>query len=185
MTNASVGRSGYSDREILNQIKQVADGDVAPPSREFDDVKNTVSVSTIQSRFGSYNNAVRKAGLEPWSEKTTKQDVIEQLQHISENGVAPGIKEFNDHDYTSSQQVIYTHFNGYPEAVKAAGLNRDGKYTKEEIISHLQRLGEDGEPPTQTDVNQDDAAPSVECVKNMFGEWEEAISESGFDNKGL
>lgn len=185
MTNTSVGRSGCNDEEILDQIRQVSDNGVAPSSREFDEAENTVSVSTIQSRFGSYNNAVREAGLEPWSEKTTEEDVIEQLQHISENGVAPGIQEFNDHHHTASQQVIYTHFDGYPEAVKAAGLTREGGYTKDEIIGHLQRVGENNTQPTQTDIKQDDDAPSIGCVKNMFGGWEKAISEAGFNNKNL
>lgn len=189
--NAAVEQAGFEPRQpgsppttrsdIIDQIIMLSDSDTAPSSREFDSHPDTVSRATVRYHFGGYNNAVREAGLEPHQENLTREDLIEQLQDISEDGSAPSIEVFHDHDDTASMQSIYTNFDGYSEAVEAAGLSRQSSYTDESVVEHLKRLGNGDSPPTQSVVNDCDDAPSVTHIKQRFGGWDEALSKAGFD----
>lgn len=84
---------------------------------------------------------------------------------------------------------IAARFGGWNKAVEAAGLvpydvndllkqrqPREGKYTKEELISILQHKAKElGRPPKKMEV------PEFREIKTMLGPWNTALRAAGLD----
>jgi len=56
---------GWSDDEILGHIERLADGDEPPTSEEFSADADAPAHRTAINHFGSWNEAVKAAGVEP------------------------------------------------------------------------------------------------------------------------
>jgi len=54
-------------------------------------------------------------------------------------------------------------------------------YSDEEIIEHIQRLADDGEPPTAATLDADPRAPCRRTVRNHFGRWSKGLKAAGFE----
>jgi len=48
-------------------------------------------------------------------------------------------------------------------------------YTDDEIREHIRRVADGDRPPTITDFNDDEQAPSATAAINHFGGWRDAI----------
>lgn len=56
-------------------------------------------------------------------------------------------------------------------------------YSDEEIIEHIQRLADDGEPPTAATLDADPRAPCRRTVRNHFGRWSKGLKAAGFESR--
>ena len=174
--------------KIIDQIRQLADGDEGPTSREFDEHPETFSKQAVQYHFGNWNTAVEAAGLDIKKHTdVTKAEIVEYLKQLADNGQAPRAHEFNDAPNTPTAGAVFTHFETWNDAVKAAGLkpNTRGRrgHSEEEIIEHIIRLADGDKPPTGKEFGADPDAPSVQTVRNKFGSWSEGLEAAGFDSR--
>lgn len=172
--------------EIKRDLNQLSENGTAPTAKTVDNHPDTVSVAQISAKFDSYNAAVEAAGLETRrTTGVTEDEVINDLQMLSEDGKAPTAEQFNQHPETPSVGVVIYRFGTWDEAVEAAGLEKNLRGSKnpskEEIKAHLQRIGGVGEPPKQVDVTNDDHAPSVTTIKTKFNGWGNALEAAGFE----
>lgn len=53
-------------------------------------------------------------------------------------------------------------------------------YSEEELLEWLQKLGEEGRPPMQTDLHDEPDAPHRETYRRRFDSWEQALEKAGF-----
>jgi hypothetical protein len=169
-----------SKEEIIADLQLLAEDGVAPKAETLDNHPETVNKGAVQSQFESYNAAVELADLRPQrASNVTDGQIIEEIQMLADDGQAPTAQEFQDHPETVSFGAAVDHFGSWNEAVTAAGFDPNTRGspspTKDEVISHLRRLGEDHKAPTQEEVTNDSEAPAVSTIKSLFGGWKEAL----------
>jgi hypothetical protein len=189
----------YSESEMLNHIQRLADGDDPPTRAEVDADPEAPASDTIHRNFeGGWKGAVKTAGFDvsDLSKRTgsnyahngpyTQSEIIEHIQRLSEDGVAPPVSEIKRDSDAPCASTVYNNFeNGWVEAVKQAGLEPKGKrpdkIDREDILNHIQRLAEDGIPPRTTEFDERDDTPSVTTARSKFDcGWPGIVRKAGF-----
>lgn len=198
--DTSLANPTYSDADIIDHIQRLADGDTPPTQAELRVDPEAPAASRIRRRFeDGWKGAVKAAGfdVDGLSGRTgdtrnnaseyTQTEIIDHIKRLSEDGVSPRMQDLNNDPDAPSHPTVYDNFeNGWIGAVKQAGLEpRQGKrpkeVSKEEIISHIQRLAEDGMPPTTTEFDARDDTPSLTTVRRKFDcGWPGIVEQAGF-----
>jgi hypothetical protein len=177
----------WSDAEIITHIQRLADGDDPPTQQEFNADTDAPSVPTVRRYFGSWNDAIEAAGYQPreghrgrkqWSDA----EIITHIQRLADGDNPPTRSEFTVDTDAPSAKTVERYFNSWNQAIQAAGLEPytpSQQYSETELITHIQRLATDGNPPTQSEFDADDDAPSVATVQNYFGTWSDGVEAAG------
>jgi hypothetical protein len=126
---SSTGRK-YRDDEIIMQLKNHFNKNSGISVTSFTADKKTCSVSTVALRFGSWENALRKAGIEPRI-KLTKEVVIKQLKECYARNGRIDKEIFNKDKETCSSSHVVRLFSGWNKALEEAGLKTRKKYVQE------------------------------------------------------
>lgn len=92
----------YSRKELIKEIKEISEkhfDSLAPPRDDFNKY-SSFSASTYERRFGTWNNALKEADIEP-NVKTNvcKDDLIDEFHRVSDvlfDGEAPLIEKWED-----------------------------------------------------------------------------------------
>lgn len=135
--------------------------------------------------FGTWNNALRSAGLPAAQERIQRTDdeLISDLKHKAEKlGRTPTAKEVDKDPNMASSSVYAKRFGGrWSSVVAAAGLEpiRKYSYSKEELVEALRRkIRELGHVPTLREMLDDPNMPSLGAYTRVFGSWVSALAEA-------
>jgi DNA-binding transcriptional regulator YiaG len=84
----------YSDEELLSELRRLADDLARPPRLADISNRSSVSTSTINRRFGSFNNALRAAGLDitkrhDQDPKYSREELLEHIRAITAESLTP------------------------------------------------------------------------------------------------
>ena len=116
----------YSDEELLSELRRLAD-DLARPPRVADmSNKSSVSTSTINRRFGSFNNALRAAGLDitkphDQDSKYSREELLEHIRAITaESLTPPSPDDMNAADETPAASTYQRRFGSWDRAKRLA-----------------------------------------------------------------
>lgn len=111
---------------LISDLKRVAELiDKSPNSDEYDQ-HGSFGTSTLETRFKSFNESKRLAGLSIGRERNiSKQDLINDLQKISEKiNKSPTSKEYEKHsDHTTA--TLQRNFGSFNRAKEKAGLTTE------------------------------------------------------------
>ncbi|MCY9186657.1 homing endonuclease associated repeat-containing protein [Bacillus halotolerans] len=142
----------YTEDELISELqKKAKELGRTPKMREIG------IAQTYINRFGSFNKALKAAGLTPNKMKTktyTEKELIEALQHkAKELGRLPKGREIKQ------WATIRNHFGSFHKGLEVAGLipnnTRKKPYTKESLIKILrQKANELGRAPKAKEVKQ-------------------------------
>ena len=140
----------------------------------------------IKKVFGSYENALIAAGMEPHRRYYSRRQLIEQLQRkAAKLGRSPKVSEITADTEMASIQTFRKEFGNYAKALKAAKLPPapQGKghcYTRAELITQLQgKFAETGVVPTTRDANEDSTMASANVFSRTFGSFKLALEAAG------
>ncbi|MCS7006626.1 MAG: hypothetical protein RMM28_04495 [Thermoleophilia bacterium] len=126
--------------------------------------------------------AAFRAGLR---RRYTDEEILDELRAAASRlGRSPTMREFAaDPETAVHPQTVIEHFGTWNAAKRAAGLVPRRFLTRDDLLAHLQRLGEElGRPPTARDLaERRPAVPSVSLYAHTFGSFAEALREAGFD----
>jgi len=169
-----------SDEELLDLIRdKYKETGKIPKSRMIPE--NGI----IRRRFGSWNNALEKAGLKPEYREYSKEELLEFIKSkFKELGRVPQRDEIPHFSY------IYKYFNSYEDAINASGLKEEReiqklqiienraekirKYSNEELIEIIRKKYEElGRVPTNKDVQQ------YATIIDRFSSWDDALGKIG------
>jgi len=175
----------YSDEELLEDIRAVADVVERSPSLQDYRDHGEIAVTTIIRRFDSWQDAVARAGFEPHNANTKipEADLLAELQRLAdEHGGRPTVETMNEHgEYWTS---TYKHrFGSWSAALAEAGFEpadarREPRISEAELIAELRRLANElGEPPTFEEMTERGAYASRTYV-DRFGSWSAALEEA-------
>jgi len=171
------------DDDLLDDLRRVAA--MVKPAGITKDLYNEHGrwcASTMQKRFGNWNEALQRAGIHPTHRVfIPSEDVIEDIKAVA---VAVGSTALSMSDYAThgkySGRVIYRNFTGWEEAVRAAGLSPAYKLPIEAtdelcfeaIEAAWQRVGRQ---PRQIDIQKPESSISEQTITRRFGSWRKAL----------
>lgn len=175
----------YTDEALLGEIGRVAELIHHPTISTTEFRKHSrVSPSTIQKRFGSWEQALCAAGLserfDSSNKEVSKEDIISELERVSN---LLGVKEFSREQFNANAKftdaVIRRAFGTWHKAMQAAGLSTNAlgkRYTDEECFENLLQVWSHyGRAPQHREMT---LAPSVVGPKAYtlrWGSWTKAL----------
>lgn len=147
---------------------------------------------TYTRRFGSWTQAIERAGLPSISEvgvdqpnRYSKSELVEEFQMVKQKiGKAPTTAEFRQHSNVTIE-TIQRHFGGMGQARAEAGMDPEPyqrrEYTDEELLDELRRVYEvTGNVPGKRAVKKH-CKHSTTTYRERFGTFTEALEAAGFD----
>lgn len=183
-------RHQLSDEELLSALRSLAEELGETPSKSQMQSQGAHSPSVYETRFGSWNEAIRAGGLEPNQRGTRgaigQEKLITDLRKFAaEFGGTPTMAEMDEQGPYHSRTYC-NRFGSWTAALEAAELDTGGhtateQPTEEELLGSLRSLADGPEqPPTYQEMNER-GAYSVRAYKTAFGSWNDAVREAGFE----
>lgn len=115
----------YSDEELLDQIRSLADGDTPPTVQEFENCPKTAGSTTVQRRFGSWNEGVDAAGYPPKKQTHSRRELLALLKRAASTGKVEEIKETVDSYDFPVKKTYDRHFGGLTVAAIRGSISID------------------------------------------------------------
>lgn len=113
----------YSDEDYLELLRECEEKHGKVTQRKFDDDDDFPSSGAVAKRFGSWNKAKQKAGIDASSGSYTDEELLEMLRKCKEkHGVCTASKFASDPDF-ASPETVQRRFDKWSDAKKDAGLN--------------------------------------------------------------
>ena len=171
----------YTRTELIRQLQAKAQElDKAPTTQQANDDPNMASAGVFARRFGSFENALKAAGISTrrTRAKYTRAELVQQLQVKAKALNRPPTQdEVNDDPEMASANTFTNEFGSLTKAIEAAGLKVRNKreYTDVELLESLKRkyLEMDflrtGKRPTNKDINSDAEMASARAYDVHFG----------------
>jgi sulfur relay (sulfurtransferase) DsrC/TusE family protein len=113
--------------------------------------------------------------------------LISRIQlYYKKHGKIPEFSDFQDHEI---DPLLYLYkYNSWVSALRSMGydvtelLDKNKRYTKAELIQYLKALANDlGRVPLIIDIDNKPNYPTSAPYRSMFGSWNNALIECGFD----
>ncbi len=180
----------YSDIELLDILRDKAKNlGRTPTSEDVDADLSMPSYTTYKLRFGSFQNAIKKAGLKPAARHYVQHSKDELLNMLREKtktiGRTPNSREIDLDPAMPSSKTFRYHFGSLKNAIKEAGLAQPEyrtciRYTEEKLLDMLkQKAKELGRVPTQDEMTSDREMPSFLTYVYRFGSFRSACKKAG------
>lgn len=169
-----------SEDELIQALVDLADRLDETPTVDQMDEKGEYWASTYRNHFGSWENALEKAGLERQPSHISKEDLISELMRLGDElGERPSREQMvNQGKYSTSP--YRRRFGSWTAALQEAGFDErsavgGSKIPDHELINDLQELSEYlGKVPTMDEMN-DLGNHSPNTYVQRFGSWTSAI----------
>lgn len=133
----------YTDNELLNYLKKFfLENGRTPEQNEFTDNNKYPYYSTYFNRFGSWNNAIKLAGLDiNYHASYTDNELLNYLrQFYNETGKIPTETDFKKNKKYPSYATYKKHFGGWQNALKLVELDVD-TIVKNGIVQNTYQKG--------------------------------------------
>ncbi|MFC5972062.1 homing endonuclease associated repeat-containing protein [Halomarina salina] len=178
--------SGISADELIEALCELAEEVGGTPTRTQMNEQGRYSGQPYYTKFGSWNDALKAAGMGPNHRNTVpEEELIEELRRVAEEVErVPRMADMDEHGRFSAS-AYHRRFGSWPAARKAAGLQQRTETTRkigrEALLSALVELAEDvGRPPSQEEMNQSGEYCHRPYYRE-FGTWGTALEAAGLD----
>lgn len=181
--------SNYSDENILDEIRRVAKKlNLKPLSVLAYDREGKVHSSTIRKRFGNWQQALKKAGLDEGfihtkNRKLTKEEIIDELKRVAKelNKSSFTANEFEQRSEMSrSSPAFYREFGSFKKAMEAANLIPpiiSKRYDDEERFENLLKVWTYyGRQPSYTEMKNYPSIVAPKAYVTRWGNWRNALN---------
>lgn len=165
-----------ADEELLESLRDLAKELGRPPTyTEMIKAEGYPHPCTYKNRFGSWENAKERAGLEK-ERGIVKSKLITDLKEAYRIlGHTPSYKEMEGLEDFASPRTYFKKFGSWKNAIKEAGLPQvKPGYSDKELKEHLSELTEELDRiPTFKDIWKAEIRgyPSPATFSNHFGNW--------------
>ncbi len=183
----------YDDQSLLDELRRVAALVNSPflTKRDFDKSSRVCS-GTVRQRFGGWQQALVKAGLENrYSQSAdalstirrrySDDEILEELRSVSKkiNGAPLTSDVFNDHAQMNAD-TIRRRFGGWSKALERARLtvpNRCKRYSDEDYFENLLTVWtQHGRQPKYYEMNAPPSSIPISAYEHKWGGWRKALS---------
>jgi 5-methylcytosine-specific restriction endonuclease McrA len=175
------------DKEtVLDEIRKLnksPNSSDPPKYKELEDFSG-ITHSQVQYRFGSWTEALEKAGIEPRNRNVTREELLNEIERLSEkhrDGKPPREKDVSKHsDY--SIRPYYSEFGTWNNALDESSIdsvNQNTNISKNELIEEIERVfNEDGVLTFEKFSEKSDYSKG--CYQRRFSTFGKAVKEAGF-----
>ncbi|WP_135666560.1 homing endonuclease associated repeat-containing protein [Halorhabdus rudnickae] len=174
---------------LLSELRRVAEEiGRTPTTRIMDDPEiDSPSSDPYKQRFGSFNGALREAGLEPNMEGSwgvSDATLLEEVERLSEElGHAPRQDDMDERG-TFASKTLEDRFGSWSEALLAADVDVSDRgivVSERVLIESLRDLGEEiGRAPSANEVREH-GEYALTTYHRRFESWIAALEKAGFD----
>lgn len=145
-------------RELIEHLQNLAEELGTSPVRADMERLGDRSSQTYVDRFGSWNNALKEAGLELNRRSSIgREELIDEVKKVHESlSKVPTLKETIEHGEFSKSGYL-NKFGSWQSALRASGLEPVFHHNveREDIVQDLKRVAEElGREPTLDDLNE-------------------------------
>lgn len=176
----------YSETQLLEHLRALNEELGHPPSTTDMETHGRFSRSVYYQRFGSWGDALEKAGLQASqsSSRIPTEQLEESLVDLTESlGHPPRTKDIKS-KAPHAVKTYRTRFGSLSAAVEAADIsprNIPYQHTRTELLDELEALADQlGHSPSTTDLRKHSDF-ALQTYLNRFESWENAIEEAGLD----
>ena len=177
----------YEDWQLLHWLKDFAEElGKTPTLQEIDNEPSMPPSDTYINYFGSYNNAVRKAGLKVNYKQYTEKELLNKLKKFADKlGRAPIKKEIKKNENMPDPVTYKRWFISYKNACKKVGYtytanNTHVGYSKNKLLNDLRKFAlQLGRTPTLTEVDENQEIASAGSYTYHFGNYSNACKKAG------
>ena len=176
----------HSEKEVkkvyIEELQRLADKLGRSPGLRDMHQHGNHSSKSYQNTFGSWNEALKQAGLEVNEEQNiAKSDLREEMECLADEvGRTPTSRDMAENGKYST--AIYLRaFGSWNDAVREVGLEptRERNVPREDLIGEIKRLAEKlGGPPTVAEMKRH-GCYGVSTCSNEFGTWNKALKAAG------
>jgi hypothetical protein len=177
-------RQPVTNEELVSDLKRVAEQVGGTPRRQDYEKHGNYGVSTIERRFGTWNEAVAAIGFEPNTAGTiiSNEELIADLRRVaSELDRTPFSAEYDERGKYHSDAIRDNI--GWNNALRELGLevNLRTDITDQELLTDVRRVAtEIGSTPTRSDYEHRGDYGSMTVIER-FGTWNNAVEAAGFE----
>lgn len=194
----AVARAGFEPHEpvtriptadLIDALEELADELGASPSSVQMNKHGRYGQRVYRDRFGSWDEALEAAGLEPLEDDSlqpvSSSELRAELQRLAEEiGDTPTSRQMDEQGAYSSE-AYRRHFGSWNSALEAIGHEPHHEFTPvstDELLTDLDRLSEElNRRPTATDAIEH-GVHGLATYQRRFGSWREAVEAAGFDS---
>ena len=181
-----------TDQQLIDALDTLAsDLGHTPTTRDMDD-HGQYTAGTYRERFGSWDRALKAAGLDSEQRDTpeilSKRALIIELESLkTELGQTPTTTDMNEHGQYSAQPYR-DRFGSWDAALEAAGFEPApqepaNKLSEQELLEEVNSLATElGRPPTTTDM-QTHGTYSPGTYLNRFESWDAVLAAAGLERR--
>jgi hypothetical protein len=183
----NTGNTELSDATLIENMRDFALALDRTPTQEAMTEEGPHAPSTYVNHFGTWNEAVRKAGLEPNTQgsKPSDQELIDELERVTTKlGKIPAQREF-ERESEMSISAYYNHFETWKAAIETSGLKEqydstsDFHISTEDLIAELKLLESTLDQAPTMNKMDDFGAYSERTYRRRFGSWSNALEKAG------
>lgn len=177
-------RSGLTDDELIEELQRLAEELGRSPTAPHMTDHGEFGESIYKTRFGSWNEALRAAGLTINSRHGISDDeLLSELQDLTTTlGRPPRMKDMREHG-EFDPYPYYCRFGSWNEGLRKAGLsiNRMHGVESDELIDGLRKLADElGHTPSVSEMRKQ-GGYDWKSYRRVFGSWDAGIMEAGFE----
>lgn len=184
-TDLSLNReANVSDADLLAELRRLSDeiGET-PTSRDMAE-KGKYAPSTYSIAFGSWNDAVREAGLDPTRLREIPiSELLDELERLADKfGQTPTKDQMEEHGGFGAS-TYQSAFGSWNNALREAGLelNKERNVGRSRLIDEIERLKQVcGEVP-KAETMREQGRFAVNTYKRNFGSWNDALQAAGYE----
>jgi hypothetical protein len=177
----------YSDEELKTALRELAaELNKSPTVADIQSRDDLPSRSTFRSRFGSWNDALVAAGLDPnQAYECSRDELLTAIKQTAEQLDCRPTKR-DVVDQTQYSEAPFRHeFGSWSNAMTTAGYSAYPQISDEELMEDLREWanyysrGRTAEP---TKRNMDATGPhAASTYAERFGSWTQAVVEAGLN----
>ncbi|WP_176696629.1 homing endonuclease associated repeat-containing protein [Haloparvum sedimenti] len=173
-----------SEETLTTALQGFAETLGRPPTTDEMDRSGPYTSDSYKRAFGTWNRALRQAGLEVHSVwNVSEDDLISELNSLAEElGHVPRKDEMRNQGNWSAA-VYQEQFGSWNEALRAAGFepNERWRIPREELLAELRAVANElGHPPTTTEMNEHGNF-TIDPYQREFGTWRTALQSADPD----
>jgi len=170
----------YSKEDVIKFLRKISEDGKAPTVDEYKKMNLSPNFDTVISRFGTWNEAIKQAGLEENRVLMDREEIINQLKLFAKKYPENISSEFyRNMKWKPSQKSIENQFGSWMNGLKEAGIDTDYQtYSNEDLLDELNRCMEFVYPRklTMKQFDEMNKKPSSQTIYRRFGSWKKAIT---------
>lgn len=173
-----------SGKELIEEIKELSEKYCNGGTPTLSILKDfgRFSGKFYIDRFGSWNEAVKKAGFSPNpGGKISDEDLFQEMERVADECSREVPRQEDMEEYGKYSHGPYLdHFGSWNEALRECGFRASTHYNENEIVNEIQKVSEKcGGRPTRREMKKHGNI-STGAIRDNLNSWNNALRKAGF-----